>query len=130
MLSGMAKLFRTVLAVAVTLFVAVTALQRVRELAASQPPAAVGEKRWMDWAYRWGMADPLRDAGRQLRPGEPVELVVHHPIFEEGWWKVMARYYLPSHRVVAIRRAADPTPPQHHTLVVVDEESVQVVRGK
>ena len=128
MLCRMFRVVRIAVAVVVTTFVVVTAAQRARELATSQALTAVGEKRWMDWAYRWGMADPLRDADRQLQPGESVELVAHHPIFEEGWWKVMARYYLPSQRVIAIRRAADPLPLKHHTLVIVHEKSVQVVR--
>ena len=126
----MMRFVRLASALAVGAFVILLTVYRSHQLATGRAFTAVGEKKWGEWAYRWGMAEPLRDARRQLQPGEKVDLIAHHPVFEEGWWRVMARYYLPENPVEKIQRAADPIAPGHNTLVVVHEKSVEVIRGR
>jgi hypothetical protein len=42
----------------------------------------------------------------------------------------MAGYYLPEQSVERIQRLADPIPAEHHTLLIVREKSIEVIRGR
>jgi hypothetical protein len=64
---------------------------------------ARGERRWFDWANREPYAAPaLVQVADELRPGEPIVLVVPPTRRGLDWWRMIAAYHLPRHRVVGV----------------------------
>jgi hypothetical protein len=81
------------------------------------PPCltAHGERTWLHWAYRHPEPQQLfQRIGSQLRPGEPIVIVAPGAVNETYWWRAMASYFLPDHRIAALndlhRRHLDPPP--------------------
>jgi len=69
------------------------------------PPclAAHGERTWFAWAYRHPEPQQLFERiGGQLRPGEPMVVVAMAAVDETYWWRAMASYFLPDHRIAAL----------------------------
>lgn len=61
----------------------------------------VGERRWFTWAYR---RPDLRQLFAAVRVhAQAVTVIVPEAAPDVGWWTVMALYYLPQCRFVAIR---------------------------
>jgi hypothetical protein len=91
----------------------------------SNPPCltAHGERTWFVWAYRHpGPEDLFRRIGRQLRPGEPIDVVASLGQYESYWWHGMASYFLWEHQLAAAnRRGAPPAPRPGRALVIVSD---------
>lgn len=67
-------------------------------------PSALGERRWMGWAWR-GPAPgrELARAAARLPPGEPVVLVVDPAQAQHaGWWRFVASYHFDRNPVVGV----------------------------
>jgi protein-S-isoprenylcysteine O-methyltransferase Ste14 len=82
---------------------AVVAARTARLAADPRRLDAHGERRWFVWANREPYAVPaLTQASAELRPGEPIVLIV--PPSEErlDWWQMIAAYHLPRHPVLGV----------------------------
>lgn len=82
---------------------AVTASRAVALASGRTPLGAVGESRFLRWAYRDGpLVGRLEAAGRGLAPGQAV-LPVCAPTCDTSWFRAMAVYGLPGQVVVDAR---------------------------
>ena len=120
---------RVIAGVICGLIVAVAAV-RVGALTSGKSFTAPGEREWSAWAWRDGSARPLAQADALLRGDEPVDVVVIGLPFDEVWWRGMAAYYLPSHKIVRVE-AADLLPSAGtRTVVVVEKRKLHVIRAR
>lgn len=121
--------FRRLLGLIATVTICAVGLDRGLALRSGTAFNAVGEREWFAWAYREGFAQPLATAGQYLQKDEPIDLFVGDGYFDEGWWRVMARYYLPTHDAHAVRWVdREQVVPRGRTLVLVRDRVVRIIR--
>lgn len=85
------------------LVLAVSAGRAVRLARGADPFGARGETRWLSWAYRGAdLGERFARAGARLAPGELVYVLTPPGLYETGWLRVMAAYYLPRQTVVRV----------------------------
>lgn len=120
---------RPFVGIALVVMVVLVGASRFAALLSKNSFTAVGEKEWSEWSYRTGVAEPLAHAEEQLRDAEIVDLTVNEPVFfDEGWWRVMVKYYLPSHSVERIEPATGSIHPKRRTLLILHGRKLEVRR--
>ncbi|MCM2316059.1 MAG: hypothetical protein NDJ92_13015 [Thermoanaerobaculia bacterium] len=120
-----ALLRRIVLTSIVALVLCVSGYRMVLLAAKSKRIMARGETRFFRWAHREQDIDTkFRDLRAALGGRRSIELVVHVAPFEETWWQIMCRYYLPGYRVVRIGTAVG-NPPSPLTEAVVSYDGAR-----
>ena len=116
---------RIALTFVVVLVLGVSGYRMVQLAAKSKRIMARGETRFFTWAHREQNLDAkFRDLRAALGRRRSIELVVHVSPFEETWWQIMCRYYLPGYRVVRIGTAAS-SPPAPFTEAVVSYDGTR-----
>jgi hypothetical protein len=110
---------------------AVIAARTVRLTTDPRRLDAHGERRWFEWAHREPYAaTALARAAAELRPGEPVILIVPRTVRRPDWWRMIAAYHLPRHPVVGVFVRTLPRHPPEGTRVRVRRDgSFRVARS-
>ncbi len=118
-------------AIAVTALIVTVGTSRLDALTRADFFTAVGEREWSEWAWRRGAAEPLAGAADRLRSGEPVDLAIFDSFVDDGWWRAMARYYLPSNRINRIEAGPDALKRAHaETVVIVRRGGLEILRER
>lgn len=124
------RLWRGLIAVVVAGLILTVGAVRFIALMSGTSFTAPGELQWSEWAWREGSAEPLREADKLLRAGEPVDIAVIGWYFDEGWWRTVAKYYLPSHEIDRIEAADRAPAPRERILIVIDRRKLRVIRAR
>jgi hypothetical protein len=104
----------------VCLLGAVVAVRTARLAADPHRLDARGERRWFEWADREPYAAPaLLQASGELRPGEPIVLIVPPTAEPLDWWGMIAAYHLPHHPVIGVYVRQQPRQLPHATRIRV-----------
>ncbi|MDX1632398.1 MAG: hypothetical protein R3234_11085, partial [Thermoanaerobaculia bacterium] len=109
-MARVARIFSAVLLVVLGIVAVERSLLLARGASVAEIARAVGERRWLEWAFR----DPalqasLRPVGEEIPRGDRVHLERPPDAPAAPWLTVMTRYFLPANRVtVEGYRAAEP----------------------